>query len=453
MSVVTELSLKDKEALVAEAESEMIKAEGTVPGGDSLVSQYFLQPLSSVYQTLIGSYQKDRPDPTQVRASIAEWKILRRVSSFDIKSSSSFLEGHVTEELLNKAITAVSNDQKEFSDAVDDNNHLNKSKAYSKTEKVYLDKDRYIQTFLMDTDGDRDFSSVPVGKKVIVLTHGFGSGLGFYFKTFEELSKVPGWRVYGIDWLGQGASARHPLPKKVENEDEDVQNVEAYFIDSLEQWRLKMGISKMTLVGHSLGGYLSAAYSLKYSENVERLILISPAGVPHMKLSREEFIERFSGSQKHLVRFASYLWDKDATPQAFIRTSGILGRHFVSKYSTRKFSHLGDDVVVDFSEYIHSISSLDGAGEFSLTRLLQPMGWAKKPLEYRLPALKMPVDFYYGEVDWMDSSTPKKMHEKGCFKEGSKVVIVPDAGHQVFLDNPDTFNDCLVDYMRKRETQ
>eukprot|EP00967_Tisochrysis_lutea_P084670 scaffold118492_cov19-Tisochrysis_lutea.AAC.1 len=35
----------------------------------------------------------------------------------------------------------------------------------------------------------------------------------------------------------------------------------------------------MVLVGHSLGGYLSACYALKYPEHVEHLILVCPAGV------------------------------------------------------------------------------------------------------------------------------------------------------------------------------
>ena len=40
---------------------------------------------------------------------------------------------------------------------------------------------------------------------------------------------------------------------------------EDYFIDSLELWRKAIGLTTpFTLVGHSLGGYLSAAYALKY---------------------------------------------------------------------------------------------------------------------------------------------------------------------------------------------
>lgn len=33
---------------------------------------------------------------------------------------------------------------------------------------------------------------------------------------------------------------------------------------ALEEWRERVGLEEMLLLGHNLGGYLSAAYALKY---------------------------------------------------------------------------------------------------------------------------------------------------------------------------------------------
>ena len=38
----------------------------------------------------------------------------------------------------------------------------------------------------------------------------------------------------------------------------------------------------MQLVGHSLGGYLSARYAIAYPDRVEKLVLLSPVGVPEL---------------------------------------------------------------------------------------------------------------------------------------------------------------------------
>ena len=50
-----------------------------------------------------------------------------------------------------------------------------------------------------------------------------------------------------------------------------------FFLNSFERWREKQpGLDKFILVGHSLGGYLSAIYSIENPERVEKLILLSP---------------------------------------------------------------------------------------------------------------------------------------------------------------------------------
>jgi cardiolipin-specific phospholipase len=80
-----------------------------------------------------------------------------------------------------------------------------------------------------------------------------------------------------------GRSARVPFTIKAKRDDISgrVHEAESFFVDSLEEWREKMGLEKMTLIGHSLGAYFSAVYALRYPTRVHKLILLSPAGVPH----------------------------------------------------------------------------------------------------------------------------------------------------------------------------
>lgn len=57
------------------------------------------------------------------------------------------------------------------------------------------------------------------------------------------------------------------------------EEAEDFFLDSLSAWRKSMGMPKMILMGHSLGGYLAATYALRHPEDVEHLILVCPAGM------------------------------------------------------------------------------------------------------------------------------------------------------------------------------
>ncbi len=81
--------------------------------------------------------------------------------------------------------------------------------------------------------------------------------------------------------LGFGLSSRPDFYDSIQStgkEPTSVEGAESFFVDSLEEWRKAQNIEKMVLAGHSMGGYLSVAYTEKYPERVSKLILISPVG-------------------------------------------------------------------------------------------------------------------------------------------------------------------------------
>lgn len=125
----------------------------------------------------------------------------------------------------------------------------------------------------------------------IILVHGYGAALGFFYKNIEGLSTIPGSRLHLIDLLGFGSSGRPRFPIEGNNgQGEDcikkVLNAEAFFVDSFENWRLKRNIKKCVVVAHSLGGYLMSCYYLKYGrEVVTKLVLVSPVGVEDNDMS------------------------------------------------------------------------------------------------------------------------------------------------------------------------
>lgn len=137
-------------------------------------------------------------------------------------------------------------------------------------------------------------------RSTLLLLHGFGSGLGFFFANYEHLSLTFD-RVVAVDWLGMGGSARMPVAASPRQTIADIVyggftgNFDAidsvtvprsidFFIDSLENFCVEQGDSmdSFVIAGHSLGGYLAARFAERYRERVQALILISPCGVPQL---------------------------------------------------------------------------------------------------------------------------------------------------------------------------
>ncbi|KAL2916912.1 hypothetical protein HK105_203691 [Polyrhizophydium stewartii] len=274
----------------------------------------------------------------------------------------------------------------------------------------------------------------------LVVAHGYGAGLGFFYRNFPALASVPGYRVFAIDWLGMGASSRPEFPsvRRGQSKEDAVRQTEDFFVDSLEAWRQRMGLESMVLVGHSMGGYLSTAYALKHPDRVEKLLLVSPVGVPKAP-SKEVLARRY---RSFGYRLAGSVWEMNITPMSIVRSMGPWGPNMVKLYTSRRFAHMDQSEVASIDNYIYHISAQRGSGEFALAHLLAPGAWAYSPLHDRLKQLRMPVTFIYGDHDWMDyTHAMRAVHE---MNNQRRVSLLLGAGHHLYFDNPTGFDNALI---------
>ncbi|EJD00935.1 alpha/beta-hydrolase [Fomitiporia mediterranea MF3/22] len=328
---------------------------------------------------------------------------------------------------------------------------------------------RFLNMFAITPTTPSSSPSVPPA----VLLHGFGAGLGFYFRNFPALATWvarTGVPVYSLDWLGMGRSARVPFIVRAIKHDIPgrVSQAENFFLDALEEWRVKQGLERMTLVGHSLGAYLAAAYAERHPERVAKLVLLSPAGVlgdPEAEQpSREITDDQAKGATKEQVkaahaeqkakkeqesltrRFFTYLWEDGWSPFQVVRSLTVFGPMLVGKYSSRRFSGLSEEETRNVHDYILNITLAKGSGEYCISHILTPFAHARMPLVDRVDKLKMPVRFVYGSHDWMDplggEQSVERLHAAG--NRDAINYLVEKAGHHVYLDNPDYVNDLLL---------
>lgn len=81
------------------------------------------------------------------------------------------------------------------------------------------------------------------------MLHGYGAGLAFFYRNYDGLSRVPGWKLWSLDLLGYGRSSRPPFVIHSKDPQEKITEAEDWFIDALEEWRKARGIERFTLLG------------------------------------------------------------------------------------------------------------------------------------------------------------------------------------------------------------
>ena len=60
-----------------------------------------------------------------------------------------------------------------------------------------------------------------------------------------------------------------------------------YFAQFIKNFLIQIGINyqdKITIIGHSLGGYIAIEYAIENKENIEKLVLIDSSGACLMDL-------------------------------------------------------------------------------------------------------------------------------------------------------------------------
>ena len=190
----------------------------------------------------------------------------------------------------------------------------------------------------------RQVGSGASGDPLIVLHGGPGAHHDYLLPQYDRLAD--GRSLFYYDQRGGGQS---PVPRETPVGWRE-------HVADLEAIRHALGQKQVTLCGYSWGGLLAILYLLEHPDNVERLALVSPAGIAaeYRHQFEEEFARRMSSPE--IVR------DREA-----LRSSGLRERD-PAAYQRRAFE-------LSVAGYFHDFRDAKNLTPFRVTARTQQAVW------------------------------------------------------------------------------
>ncbi|MGZ3581899.1 MAG: alpha/beta fold hydrolase [Ktedonobacterales bacterium] len=229
---------------------------------------------------------------------------------------------------------------------------------------------------------------------------------------------APERRVFALDWPGFGASAR-PSPA-------DFAYSAERYTEVLTDWLNALGIARAVLVGNSIGGAAALCYAAAQPQRVAGLVLVSPGGFTPPSLMRT-LACRVLGSPRILRQiepsFVSFYLGP--TTEA---TRAIVERHRAARATS------------DYDASITAYAALWRSFDTPAADLTELAG------KVRAPAIVV-----RGALDPIISALDTRRAVAAIGERGALEVVLPEAGHLPFLQQPARFFQAVAGMLNTAE--
>ena len=247
------------------------------------------------------------------------------------------------------------------------------------------------------------------GAPAVVLLHGFGASLQTWDAWAEGLASTH--RVVRIDLPGSGLSP--PDPAHDYRDERSLQMLIALF-DTL-------GLTRASLVGHSMGGRIAWTFAARHPERTDKLVLVAPDG------------------------FASYGFEYGKAMEV-PATLGLM-RHVLPKPLLRMNLQAAYARPESLTEAVttryHDLILAPGARQAMLDRLQQTVLQEPLPLLRRINA---PTLLVWGEADAMIPFSNARDYLQAI--PGSRLVSWPQVGHLPQEEAPQASLEAVAAFLR-----
>jgi proline iminopeptidase len=281
-------------------------------------------------------------------------------------------------------------------------------------------EERLMEDHTVSLNGvDLHYRAIGDGPVLFLVPPGWGVGSGYLQRAFSSMAKH--FRLVFIDTRGSGLSGRPSDPKHMGSVD---------MANDLEALRVHLGLSEISILGHSNSGAIALAYAARYPERASKLVLIdsqvlgmSAAADTQRILQNRSTDPRFEEATRVVSAFFTGQVNpaaSDDSLEAFIAQALPL-----NLYSPEK------SLPVAREQLSGPISSYAFASQFAADAAF-PTDQTKY-----LGAIKAKVLIMVGRHDYIcPVALSERLHE-GIPE--SLLVIFEESGHVPWLEEPDAF--------------
>ncbi|GAB4228168.1 MAG: alpha/beta fold hydrolase [Stanieria sp.] len=260
----------------------------------------------------------------------------------------------------------------------------------------------------------------------LLLIHGFGASIGHWQKNIPVLAEQ-GYRVFAIDLLGFGGSAKPTLDYTLELWQTQIKDF----------WQAQIN-EPTVFVGNSIGGLISLMLITEYPEIAAGGVLINCAGGLNHRPDELNFpLRLIMGMFTKLV--SSPLTGKFIFNN--VRQKSRIRRTLSQVYRDR--NAVTDELV----EMLYTPSCDPNAHQVFASVLTAPAG--PKPQDL-LPKLQHPLLILWGEDDpWTPIKGAKIYQDLTSTNSQVEFHAIPGAGHCPHDEKPEVVNELLLNWLVK----
>src|SRR6202795_3372017 len=271
-------------------------------------------------------------------------------------------------------------------------------------------------------------AALPNGRSVVLL-HGRNFPSSYWAPVIKTLIEG-GYRVLGPDQIGFGKSSK---PSADLHFDTLARNTIA-LLDHLQ-------IAKADIVAHSLGGMLGVRIARAYPDRIGRLLLAAPIGLEDYRLYVPPT------STEMILENEDKLTAEGYRKQLETNYSLKLPPDQVTPFIDARFNIKGG------SEYPRWLRAFVSSAQMIY----------REPVVHEIPLISQPTLFVMGADDHNAPGKPNapealrpKMGQNAELAKAlagqmpdAKAEVLPNAGHLVFLDAPEKFNELMLAFLAK----